>query len=271
MLKVRVPEKLRALVTKFQVNEAHYKSAEFLETQVRVEFINPLLRLLGWDIDNEAGHAQEYKDVIHELHIGGKRHIDYAFKIGGSYKFIIEAKRPAADIADDAYPVYQARRYAHDMKIRLVIVTDFEELAIYEGYSKYDRAPEPTDSVLYRRVFYCRYTEYAHYWSFLYSLLSKKAVMLGLHDHLLTRLEEVKKSIAESVYTVREFNLLYSIAQSFGGENYTVEQDIEIDPQDELSASVTPAPRAPVIQNTPIRLSAEAKLQPVFYLAPVFI
>jgi hypothetical protein len=95
--------------------------------------------------------------------------------------------------------------------------------------------------------------------------------MLGLHDHLLTRLEEVKKSIAESVYTVREFNLLYSIAQSFGGENYTVEQDIEIDPQDELSASVTPAPRAPVIQNTPIRLSAEAKLQPVFYLAPVFI
>ncbi|MFO1481401.1 MAG: hypothetical protein U1F40_14460 [Turneriella sp.] len=50
MLKPRVPEKLRELVAKFQINEAHYKSTEFLETQVRVEFINPLLRLLGCTI-----------------------------------------------------------------------------------------------------------------------------------------------------------------------------------------------------------------------------
>jgi hypothetical protein len=270
MLKPRVPEKLRDLVTKFQINEAHYKSAEFLETQVRVEFINPLLRLLGWDIDNEAGHAQEYKDVIHELHIGGKRHIDYAFKIGGSYKFIIEAKRPAADIADDAYPVYQARKYAHDTKIRLVIVTDFEEFAIYEGYSKYDRAPEPTDGVEYRRVFYCRYTEYLRYWSFLYSLISRKSVMLGLHDHLLARLEEVKNSIGNSVYTVREFNLLYSIAQSFGGEDYTVEQDIEIDQHVEMPASARPGPAVSAAEVMPIQFSSAPAQQPAFYLGPVF-
>ncbi len=271
MLKVRVPEKLRELIAKFQINEAHYKSPEFLETQVRVEFINPLLRLLGWDVDNEAGYAQSYKDVIHELHIGNRRHIDYAFKVGESYKFIIEAKRPSVELASSAEAVYQARKYAYDMKIRLVVITDFEEIAIYTGYFEGDNIPEPVDRVERSRVFYCRYTDYAHYWSFLFSLLSKKSVMLGLHDHLLARLDEVKKSIADSVYTVREFNLLYSIAQSFGGEDYTVEQDVEIDqeipslPAARRLSGVGPLRAAMPLQATPAKTQKAA-----FYLGPVF-
>lgn len=269
MLKPRVPEKLRELIAKFHINEEHYKSAEFLETQVRVEFINPLLRLLGWDVDNEAGYAQGYKDVIHELHIGNRRHIDYAFKVGESYKFIIEAKRPAADIASNREAVYQARKYAYDTKIRLVIVTDFEEFAVYEGFSAYDRAPAPGDPVEYCRIFYCNYSDYPRYWDFLYSLISRKSVMLGLHDHLLARLEEVKKSIAESVYTVREFNLLYSIAQSFGGEDYTVEQDIEIAQKDQQALPVMPVREAAVFTQ-PMRLSEGPVQQPAFYLGPLF-
>jgi len=271
MLRPRVPEKLRELVAKFRINEAHYKSAKFLETQVRVEFINPLLRLLGWDVDNEAGYAQDYKDVIHELHIGDRRHIDYAFKVGESYKFIIEAKRPSVELADSAEAVYQARKYAHDTKIRLVIVTDFEEFAIYEGFNKYDRAPEPTDGVEYRRVFYCLYTEYVRYWSFLYSLISRKSVMLGLHDHLLARLEEVKKSITDSIYTVREFNLLYSIAQSFGGEDYTVEQDVEIHQEIPLlPAAGRPSEPAPPIAAMPLQAAPVGPQKVAFYLGPVF-
>lgn len=270
MLRPRLPEKLKELIEKFRLNETHYKSDEFLETQVRVEFINPLLRLLGWDVDNEAGYAQEYKDVIHELYIGDRKHVDYAFKVGDRYKFIIEAKRPNIDLAADAYPVYQARKYAHDTKIRMVIVTDFEELAIYEGYSKYDREPAPDDGVLNRRVFYCRYTDYTRYWSFLYSLISKKAIMLGLHDHLLARLDEVKNSISAAVYSVGEFNLLYSIAQSFGGEDFVVEQD------QALPLRMPAEPELPVHKDdTFIRLAKPiARPEPVrkaeFYLAPVF-
>ncbi|MCD6136078.1 hypothetical protein J7J63_05125, partial [Candidatus Bipolaricaulota bacterium] len=37
---------------------------------------------LGWDIDNEQGYAEAYKDVVHED----------AIKIGGARKFFVEAK-----------------------------------------------------------------------------------------------------------------------------------------------------------------------------------
>jgi len=44
-----------------------------LEAQVRIEFINPFLTCLGWDIDNKQGFAEAYKDVINEdaIKIGG--------------------------------------------------------------------------------------------------------------------------------------------------------------------------------------------------------
>lgn len=272
MLRPRLPEKLKELIEKFRLNETHYKSDEFLETQVRVEFINPLLRLLGWDVDNEAGHAQEYKDVIHELHSGHGKHIDYVFKVGNEKKFLIEAKRPKEAVQGNKEHAHQAKLYAREADIPLVLVTDFEELAIYQGYRKGDgeAAPEPTDAPEARLVFFCLYTDYAKYWSFLYSLLSKKSVMLGLHDHLLRRLEEVKANIQKSVYSVREFNLLYSIAQSFGGEDFVVEQD------QALPRRMPAEPELPLHKDDAfIRLAKPTtKPEPArkteFYLAPVY-
>lgn len=266
MLKVRTPEKLKELIAKFEINEAYYKSGDFLETQVRVEFINPLLRLLGWDVDNEAGHAQEYKDVIHEQRGQGSTHIDYVFRAGGVKKFLIEAKRPSENIEQNAQHADQARQYAFREKIPLIVVTDFEELSIYLGYSADGGEPYIQQGVEQRRVFYCRYTDFPRYWPFLFSLLSKKAVMLGLQDHLLRRLNEVRIKIALSVFSVGEFNLLYSIAQTFGGEDYAVEQDVELD------GSYPPAHSASLerVLDGTIRLAeVAADAGAAFYLAPL--
>lgn len=273
MLRARVPDKLKELVEKFRLNEEYYKSQSFLETQVRVEFINPLLRLLGWDVDNEAGHAQQYKDVIHELHSGDGRHIDYVFKVGADKKFLIEAKRPSEDVANNDAHAMQAKMYAYKEKIPLVILTDFEEFSVYMGYRAYDREPTGDEGVEHRRVFYCRYTELARYWSFLFSLLSKKSVMLGLHDHLLKRLEDVTQQIQKSVFVLEPFNLLYSIAQSFGGEDYSVEQDIEIHETGQADRQVHAAD-VPVgeFPQRSLRV-AESSISPSFpnfYLRPLY-
>jgi len=32
---------------------------------VRLELINPFFKALGWDVYNEAGYAEAYKDVVH--------------------------------------------------------------------------------------------------------------------------------------------------------------------------------------------------------------
>lgn len=275
MLRARVPDKLKELVEKFRLNEDYYKSRSFLETQVRVEFINPLLRLLGWDVDNEAGHGHEYKDVIHEHHPGEGKHIDYVFKVGSEKKFLIEAKRPGEKLEGNRGHAAQAKAYAYQASIPLVVLTDFEELAIYQGYRDKANAPEPSknDPAEQRLVFYCRYVDFAQHWSFLYSLLSKKSVMLGLHDHLLKRLEEVTQRIQKSVFVLEPFNLLYSIAQSFGGEDYSVEQDIEIgeDLQATRPAHVTGNPMQEGV-GSPLHIAANlvSHAPAAFYLAPLY-
>jgi hypothetical protein len=43
-----------------------YKKSDYNETQTRLEFINPFFKALGWDMNNSAGNAQAYREVIHE-------------------------------------------------------------------------------------------------------------------------------------------------------------------------------------------------------------
>lgn len=60
------PPQVLDLVQRFDRNRDAYKSPHYNETQLRREFLDPLFKSLGWDMDNEQGYAEAYKDVIHE-------------------------------------------------------------------------------------------------------------------------------------------------------------------------------------------------------------
>ena len=60
------PKEIVDQVERFESNLESYKSGHYNETQVRREFVDPFFKSLGWDIDNEEGFAEAYKDVIHE-------------------------------------------------------------------------------------------------------------------------------------------------------------------------------------------------------------
>jgi len=47
-------EKLESLITKFEKDKTHYLSKGYPEAQVRIDFINPFFKALGWDIENKA-------------------------------------------------------------------------------------------------------------------------------------------------------------------------------------------------------------------------
>ena len=114
------PEQVRALIERFERNKDAYAAASYKEAQVRQEFINPMFKLLGWDMDNEQGYAEQYKEVIHEdaIKIGGQTKApDYGFRIGGSTKFYLEAKKPAVDLKVAVDPAFQLRRYAWTAKL----------------------------------------------------------------------------------------------------------------------------------------------------------
>ncbi len=60
------PAAVLKLVETFSTHHDHYRSAGYNETQFRREFLDPLFKALGWNIDNEQGFADAYKDVIHK-------------------------------------------------------------------------------------------------------------------------------------------------------------------------------------------------------------
>lgn len=156
------PQAVLDLVNRFDEHRDQYRGDAYNETQTRREFIDPFFKALGWDIDNEQGLAEAYKDVIHEdaIKIGGATKApDYCFRIGGTRKFFVEAKKPAVGLETDPEPAYQLRRYAWTSKLLLSILTDFEEFAVYDCRIR----PKLGDKASAARVFYCTCDEYDLY------------------------------------------------------------------------------------------------------------
>ncbi|MDD3753533.1 MAG: Eco57I restriction-modification methylase domain-containing protein [Methanobacterium sp.] len=175
------PAEIIELVDKFERNIEAYKNTSYKEEQLKQEFINPLFKALGWDVDNVSGAAPQYRDVIFEDSIkiaGGTRAPDYCFTLAGRKMFFVEAKKPSVNIGKDIKPSYQLRRYAWSAKLPLSILTDFEELAVYDSRSR----PKKTDRASTGRIKYLNYKDYVEQWDYLYNIFSKDAVLQGSFD-----------------------------------------------------------------------------------------
>jgi fido (protein-threonine AMPylation protein) len=177
----QAPSIVAALIDRFEQNRDSYKNQSYNETQVRREFLDPFFEALGWDVANKQGHAEAYKDVIHEdaVKIGGNTKApDYCFRIGGARKFFLEAKKPAVNVKDEIPPAYQLRRYAWSAKLPLSILTDFEEFAVYDCRTR----PNPSDKPSTGRILYLTYRDYLARWGEIASIFTKEAVLKGSFD-----------------------------------------------------------------------------------------
>jgi Alw26I/Eco31I/Esp3I family type II restriction m6 adenine DNA methyltransferase len=170
------------LVTRFDEQLASYKKAEYNETQVRRDFIDPFFRALGWDVDNSQGYAEAYREVIHEDRVkvsGATKAPDYSFRLpGGKRLFFVEAKKPSVAVKTDTLPAYQVRRYAWSAKLPISLLTDFEEFAVYDCNKK----PSETDKASTGRINYLTYKDYLNEFDFLWDTFSKERVLKGSFD-----------------------------------------------------------------------------------------
>lgn len=190
-----VPDRILELTDRFDYNLESYKKGQYNETQVRLEYINPLMEELGWDVTNKQGYAEAYKEVIHEdaVKVGGvTKAPDYCFRIGGTRKFFLEAKKPSVNIKEDTPPSYQLRRYAWSAKLPLSILTDFEEFAVYDCRVK----PFKTDKASNARVMYLKYTDYKDKWDEIAGIFSHDAILKGSFDKYVES-KRVKRGTAE--------------------------------------------------------------------------
>jgi hypothetical protein len=167
---------LSELIDRYRNNRSDYRSGRYNETQLRREFVDPLLELLGWDVGNKQGYAEAYKPVIHEDHIkisGASKAPDYSFRIGSARKFFLEAKRPAVNIIDDQDAAYQLRRYAWSAKLPISILTNFDSLAVYDCRIK----PERGDSASVARILLIHFDQYIERWQEVASIFSLERFM----------------------------------------------------------------------------------------------
>ncbi|MCX6262891.1 MAG: N-6 DNA methylase, partial [Bacteroidia bacterium] len=183
--KLSARRKVTDLVIRFEEQIASYKNSDYNETQTRRDFIDPFFKALGWDIDNEEGYAEAYREVIHEdkLKIGGATKApDYSFRlVGGKRLFFVEAKKPSVYVKEDIQPAYQVRRYGWSAKLAISIITDFEEFAIYDCTKKPDLYDKPSVA----RIKYFTYLDYLKEFDFIWETFSKEQVLKGSFDKFL--------------------------------------------------------------------------------------
>ncbi len=174
--------KLSELITRFEEQQDSYKSSAYNETPTRRDFIDPFFKALGWDVDNEEGYAESYREVIHEDRVkvdGVTKAPDYSFRlVGGKRLFFVEAKKPSVLLKDAIAPAYQVRSYGWSAKLPISILTDFAEFAIYDCTKK----PAPTDKAATARIKYIPFTEYLNEFDFIWDTFSKERVLKGGFD-----------------------------------------------------------------------------------------
>lgn len=131
--------------------------------------------------DDSSVHAEAYKEVVHEDSLeveGATKAPDYAFYIGGTRKFFVEAKKPSVKIETDIHLAFQLRRYAWSAKLPLGILTDFEEFAVYDCQSK----PDKKDKASTGRVAFYSYRDYVEKWDEIADVFSRDAILKGSFD-----------------------------------------------------------------------------------------
>jgi hypothetical protein len=174
-------EEVANLCRYFATNHQAFLAPGVKEDHVRQSLIDPLFEALGWDVHNKARTAPQYQEVIPEdsLDVEGQQKApDYTFRVGLLPKFYAEAKRCGVNIGADPGPAYQLRRYGWSAKLALSVLTDFEELGVYDCTTR----PRPSDKASHARIQYFRFDEYPDRWRELWDVFSREAVWSGAFD-----------------------------------------------------------------------------------------
>ena len=178
-------DRLKDLIKKYRENMKYYHDTKnaYNETECRDEYINPLLECFGWDVQNVQGKLPQYKEVVVERFSNYSERPDYTLTLNGVSKLFVEAKKPSVDIVVETEPAIQARKYGWNANHAMVILTNFEDMLIYDATIK----PAPGDNArtaLYRKYYF---EEYAKKFDEINALVSKESVYSGVYDDFVAK------------------------------------------------------------------------------------
>src|SRR3972149_11192224 len=127
MDKESAKQAIQVLVEKYNRVVAEGRDGKYKEEETKKDFIIPLFRALGWDVENSAEVTAEEKV--------SKKRVDYGFRINGIPKFFLEAKSFKEDLDNRKY-IDQAINYAWHKGCTSAILTNFERIKIFNAEVK---------------------------------------------------------------------------------------------------------------------------------------
>lgn len=226
---------IKDLVEKYHSNRETYLKADYNETQLRTDFIDPLFEMLGWDIKNSTGKPTNEREVLVEEGIkadasSNTKKPDYTFRLFSERKFFLEAKKPNVKIQSDNEPAKQVRRYGFTAKLKISVLSNFEYLAIYDCSQKVEK----DDAVTKSRINIYHYTEYESAFEDIKKQLSNQAVYSGEFDETWKKIEEqLKLSSVDDLFLahINEWRIL------LGKEIYSHKSDLSIEELNDIVQS----------------------------------
>jgi predicted type IV restriction endonuclease len=160
------------LAAKFKADIKRYTAPTYNETELRIQFLNPMFEALGWDVADRTGRH----DVTHEDYVEREQmrrtYPNYGFRVDHQLRFFVEAKKPAVNLQRDPNPAFQVRRYGWSAGLPISIVTDFEAWIVYDCRLQPDRADKPARG----RLDVYTYEDYVTRWDEFYDRFSYDAV-----------------------------------------------------------------------------------------------
>ncbi|PKL92980.1 MAG: hypothetical protein CVV21_01140 [Candidatus Goldiibacteriota bacterium HGW-Goldbacteria-1] len=130
LTKEQAKQELQKLVDLFEKEMKSGEAMELNEANTKSTFIEPLLRLLGWDTNN-------HNEVCLEDAISRKR-VDYSVRYNGRVEFFVEAKQVSVNLEDKKF-INQAIGYGYSRKdVPFVVLTDFEGFKLFDVTVKPD-------------------------------------------------------------------------------------------------------------------------------------
>jgi type I restriction-modification system DNA methylase subunit len=116
-------QQVAALVAKF-TNLSKRQRDAMNEQTIRLQFILPLFRALGWDIEDPS-------DMTAEEQIA-RGFVDFGFYLNGIPAFYLETKRPSESV-DVLEHKKQAINYAYLRGVAWAVLTNFDELVVFNA------------------------------------------------------------------------------------------------------------------------------------------
>jgi type I restriction-modification system DNA methylase subunit len=183
-------QQLQSLVAQYIRERDQYvrSTSTYNETQLRADFLDPLLEILGWDVKNVRGVPQYRREVIledtveiedDEVELTRKKP-DYALRLDTERKLFVEAKKPRVRIEQDRQSAFQVRRYGWNARLPISVLSNFDKLIIYDCIPR----PHHTDDASVGRIKIYDHTEYVAAFDELYEQISRHAVYSGHFETL---------------------------------------------------------------------------------------